>query len=96
MVAPLQSTTYILNMKDSCTVTTSKVTVSIEYCLSPVVTVPNIFTPNADAINDVWLLIIQNPLSILNYQCTIYDGWGIRVYTTNEALAGWMGIPPAA
>jgi gliding motility-associated-like protein len=94
-VQPLASTTYTLNLKDSCTTTTSLVNVLVNYCLSPVVTIPNIFTPNGDDINEVWQPIIQNPLSVVNYQCTVYDRWGIKVYDTSASLsmtsAGWDG-----
>jgi gliding motility-associated-like protein len=57
---------------------------------SPNVTVPNIFTPNADGINDTWQPIVQSPLGILNYKCTIYDRWGIKVFDTiNVGMVGY-------
>lgn len=91
LVYPLVSTTYSLSLKDSCFTTYSNITVNVDYCQSPIVVVPNIFTPNADGINDAWQPIIQNPLSILNYQCTIYDRWGIKVFNIGMLGETWDG-----
>jgi gliding motility-associated-like protein len=93
IVKPLASTTYILSVKDSCFTTYSNVTVSIDYCQSPIVVMPNIFTPNTDGINDAWQPLIQNALSVLNYKCTIYDRWGIQVFDAPTTLnnIAWDG-----
>ena len=93
IVNPLASTAYTLSLKDSCFTTYSNVTITVDYCQSPVVIVPNIFTPNADGINDTWQPIIQNLLNMLNYQCTIYDRWGIKVFDTSAPLnmIAWDG-----
>jgi gliding motility-associated-like protein len=65
--------------------------VKIEYCQSPLITVPNIFTPNGDEVNDAWALQIQNELSIQNYQCTLYNRWGTQVFETTSPAAYWDG-----
>ena len=97
-VYPLASTTYTLSVKDSCFTTYSNVTVNVAYCYSPIVSVPNIFSPNADGINDTWqLLVSSGQLSLINYTCTVYDRWGIKVFDTsasapdNMAGAAWDG-----
>ena len=95
-VYPLANTLYTLALKDSCFTTYSSVTVDVAYCQSPVVSVPNIFSPNADGINDSWQLIISSgALSILNYQCTVYDRWGAKVFdsSTSPGMTGnaWDG-----
>ena len=90
-VYPLATTTYTLALKDSCNTTTSLVSVIVDYCQSPVIIIPNIFTPNGDDINEAWQPIIQNPLSIINYQCTIYDRWGIKVFETTNYASGFDG-----
>ncbi len=95
LVYPHANTTYTLSVKDSCFTTFSNVTVNIDYCQSPIVSVPNIFTPNGDGINDYWELIVTSgQLSILNYKCTIYDRWGIKVFSTDKTQmpqAAWDG-----
>ena len=94
-VYPLANTVYTLALQDSCFTTYSNVMVNIEYCQSPVVSVPNIFTPNADGINDSWQLVVSSgALSIINYQCTIYDRWGVKVFDSSPPLGitnSWDG-----
>ena len=94
-VYPLANTVYTLALQDSCFTTYSNVTVNIEYCQSPVVSVPNIFTPNADGINDTWQLVVSSgALSIINYQCAVYDRWGVKVFDSSPPLGitnGWDG-----
>src|ERR1700756_3303281 len=47
--------------------------------------VPNVFSPNADGINDTWQPIVHNfNYTINNYECTIYDRWGIKVFATAD------------
>ncbi|HXD93759.1 MAG TPA: gliding motility-associated C-terminal domain-containing protein [Bacteroidia bacterium] len=54
--------------------------------------VPNIFSPNADDINEVWQLIVYNFNYIINnYDCTIYDRWGIKIFETNNINDAWSG-----
>ncbi len=85
LVYPHANTTYVLSVKDSCFTTYSNVTIDIDYCQSPIISVPNIFSPNGDGINDTWELIVSSgELSILNYKCTIYDRWGTKVFNTDN------------
>lgn len=56
------------------------------------ITVPNIFTPNGDEINDLWKLQIDNlGYSITNVQIAVYDRWGLVVFETDKEDAGWDG-----
>ena len=52
--------------------------------------VPNAFTPNDDGINDVF-----TPVGIgidqENYELSIYDRWGLKIWSTNEPNKGWDG-----
>ena len=55
-------------------------------------TVPNIFTPNGDGINDVWQTIVYNiNYTLNNYACTIYNRWGIKVFETDNINTSWDG-----
>jgi len=91
IIYPTNSTTYQFYQTDSCSTTSDAITVNIEYCKSPIVVVPNIFTPNNDQINDVWLPQITNELSITQYSLTIYDRWGLNVFETAKYKEGWDG-----
>ncbi len=52
-------------------------------------TMPNIFTPNNDGINDVFA---PNAHGMKSLSCTIYDRWGIKVITLdNDNVSYWDG-----
>jgi len=56
------------------------------------ITVPNIFTPNADEINDVWQpLILESGFTIDIFEVLIYDRWGIKVFESTDTKRGWEG-----
>jgi gliding motility-associated-like protein len=53
-----------------------------------VLTVPNVFTPNADGTNDIFLV---ETTGLDKYDMTIYDRWGVLVFNTNDPLVSWDG-----
>lgn len=55
----------------------------------PILTYPNVFTPNDDGINDLFGPIeYQN---VLSYQLEIFNRWGDLVYSTSEIENFWSG-----
>jgi gliding motility-associated-like protein len=75
-------------------------TVSLKDCPPPPpvpadsisIVVPNIFTPNADGVNDSWQVeIYTRGYTISNFQCNIYDRWGIQVFDSNTSPSGRTG-----
>ena len=56
------------------------------------ITIPNIFTPNGDEVNDLWKLQVDNlGYSITNVQIAVYDRWGLLVFETDKTDTGWDG-----
>ncbi|MGQ0830011.1 MAG: gliding motility-associated C-terminal domain-containing protein [Bacteroidota bacterium] len=51
--------------------------------------IPNVFTPNNDQINDTWYVKISGNVKI--FDCFIYDRWGIKVYESNMPYKDWDG-----
>lgn len=51
-------------------------------------TVPNIFTPNGDEINDVWQPSAHGATS---FECVIFNRWGVQVYEFLSAQDKWDG-----
>jgi gliding motility-associated-like protein len=53
-------------------------------------TVPNVFTPNGDGVNDNFTLLTTN---IKDIKCTIFDRWGVKVYdvTSDKGNISWDG-----
>lgn len=59
----------------------------LNYCEGKLM-MPNAFTPNNDNVNDVFIPIYKNLLSI-HYK--IFNRWGQLVFETNEIGKGWDG-----
>jgi gliding motility-associated-like protein len=63
----------------------------IEDCDPFEVTVPNIFTPNGDGINDVFGPVITAPQKLKDFQMYIYDRWGKLVFSSTDYAILWEG-----
>jgi gliding motility-associated-like protein len=50
---------------------------------------PNVFTPNNDGINDVFLPVIAK--NIVDYSLRIYSRWGQQVFFSSDFTQGWNG-----
>ncbi len=53
-----------------------------------IINVPNVFTPNEDGLNDVF--IIQGK-EIEHFECSIFNRWGKKVYEWHDISKGWDG-----
>jgi gliding motility-associated-like protein len=58
--------------------------------LPSVLEIPNVFTPNGDGVNDVFMLQTTNLTEI---KCTIFDRWGVKMYdvTSEKGNIEWDG-----
>ena len=77
----------------SCGATSSR-TITVKYCPpdSIKIEVPNVFTPNGDGINETWQLLVHNfNYTINNFQCSVYDRWGIKVFEADNISDEWNG-----
>jgi gliding motility-associated-like protein len=50
--------------------------------------VPNVFTPNGDGINDQFKVKV---LGLAQLNCTLYNRWGMLIYQYNAMAEGWDG-----
>ena len=50
--------------------------------------VPNIFTPNNDGYNDVFLPVSSD---VVSYELKVYNRWGQLVFTSADVGQGWDG-----
>jgi gliding motility-associated-like protein len=84
---PNVTTTYTVQRTECTYVTTDTVKIIIDDC-DPVFVLPNVFTPNADGINDTWGINFSTVNDHLtNFKMSIYDRWGLLVYSTNYDLS---------
>ena len=54
--------------------------------------IPNVFTPNTDGDNEVFKI---NSRGVTNFNCTIYNRWGNKLYEWNDANGFWDGKTPS-
>lgn len=66
---------------------TAMITVYVTDTTPPII-IPNIFTPNGDSINDIFMV---SGKGISYFNCKIYDRWGITLYEWNNVGGGWDG-----
>ena len=55
---------------------------------TPILEVPNVFTPNGDGINDVFLV---NGKSITEFHAVLFNRWGKKIYEWDDYTKGWDG-----
>jgi gliding motility-associated-like protein len=84
---PFETTTYSITVSDTnqCEATVSTTVLVND---SIIVYIPNIFSPNADGINDVFLFY-ANGVKEVYY--TIYNRWGEKVFESRDITVGWDG-----
>ncbi len=56
------------------------------------INIPNVFTPNADGINDVFK---ASGTGVSSFHCTILDRWGLRMSEWDGIGGGWDGYTTA-
>jgi gliding motility-associated-like protein len=84
--------TILINSENGCPTDTTIVLADVP-CGNTGVTLPNIFTPNGDGVNDRFAAFEPNPG---NWQLTIYSRWGTEVFSTNNLIQGWSGKDASA
>ncbi len=57
----------------------------------PVFYIPNVFSPNGDGINDVFIITSNMPSDIVSMEGRMYDRWGSQVYSAMENPFSWNG-----
>jgi gliding motility-associated-like protein len=50
--------------------------------------IPNVFSPNADGNNDMFFV---TSTGIKNFDCVIFDRWGLKIAELNKISQGWDG-----
>jgi gliding motility-associated-like protein len=76
----------IVTNSDGCTDT---LIIRIEVELTSFLSIPNVFTPNNDGVNDLFAFTEEG---ILELKAEIFNRWGNKVYDWNKTSHGWNGI----
>ncbi|MGZ4081723.1 MAG: Ig-like domain-containing protein [Bacteroidia bacterium] len=78
-------TLEIMSMITGCTYT---LTNCIEVLPGINITIPNVFTPNTDGINDVFSI---KSTGFSDLSCSIFDRWGLKLYSWDGLAGSWDG-----
>jgi gliding motility-associated-like protein len=77
---------YFVDISNYCGDTRDQIIISKGLCK---IYVPTIFTPNNDTKND--LFKIEGGEAIKDFQLTIYNRWGTKIFETKNITQGWNG-----
>lgn len=83
-----QSETVRVELSDSCQSWVEYIQVERVDCDCDI-TMPNVFTPNGDGLNEVFKPITA--CDFLDYRLVIFNRWGMKIFETNELGAGFKG-----
>lgn len=75
---PSTTTTYVLIKQDCNIITKDSVTITVKNDCNLQAQIPNVFTPNADGINDTFKIELKNATL---YNFSIYDRWGLLMHS---------------
>jgi gliding motility-associated-like protein len=69
----------------------------VRLVLEPRMFIPSAFSPNGDGLNDIFIpvsIAVYNEMEEdeLQYEFSIYNRWGQRVFSTSSQNIGWDGI----
>lgn len=86
-IMPKQSSCYKVRATNNynCIATDD---ICVEVTTNYNVYIPNIFTPNEDGMNDVFLVY---GTGLTKFEMTIFDRWGEKLFVSKDQLTGWDG-----
>ncbi len=56
--------------------------------ISDTISIPNVFTPNGDNINEVFVIFARG---FQNLEVSIFDRWGLKMWSSSGATSAWDG-----
>lgn len=56
--------------------------------ISDTISIPNVFTPNGDNINDVFVIFARG---FQNLEVSIFDRWGLKMWSSSGTTSAWDG-----
>jgi gliding motility-associated-like protein len=63
----------------------------IDVVIEPIYYIPNVFTPDGDAFNNVFQPVFTSGFDPYSYKLLIFNRWGELLFESNNAEIGWDG-----
>ncbi|HEX2534788.1 MAG TPA: gliding motility-associated C-terminal domain-containing protein, partial [Chitinophagaceae bacterium] len=83
--------TYTLTVRNACSEASDALFLKVDICADDLF-LPNAFTPNGDGKNDTFRPAFFAGVTFYNYELTLYNRWGERVFFTRDINSGWNGL----
>jgi gliding motility-associated-like protein len=80
---------YSVTLEGPCIHATDTI-VFVEGQCTPLVFIPNAFTPDGDQINDVFMPVVEG--DIRTWDFLVFDRWGSCIFQSRSADEGWDGL----
>ncbi len=85
---PTNDITYLLQRTECNVTSTSSVTITLEDC-ETIYTIPNIFTPNNDDVNDTWGINFNQVRYVKGFYVRVYNRWGTLLFESDKPNRKW-------
>lgn len=83
---------YDVEVGDKCTTRSYSYDIELEMIVAEQpIYFPNIFSPNANGINDCFAPVPNPETQIISYRLTIFDRWGNKYFQTTDLADCWDG-----
>lgn len=82
--------TYRVQVSTSKCYGSDTIRIQTEYC-ECTAAIPSAFTPNHDGKNDMFRPVIQSKCAVRDFEMSIYNRWGERVFVSNDITNAWDG-----
>lgn len=76
---------------NGCISNEEQATIAIEECPQELIYIPNTFTPDGNAVNNIWLPVFTDGFDMYDYNLFIINRWGQVVFESHNHTVGWDG-----
>ena len=85
---------YELSIDDGCSIRTHSWDIKFEdnHLIDVPAFVPNIFSPESEDVNAQFKPLLNEEITLLNYNFSIYDRWGNKLFYSEDNHEFWDGI----
>ena len=76
---------------NGCVSNEEQATIAIQECPQELIYIPNTFTPDGDAFNNIWLPVFTDGFDVYDYNLLVFNRWGETIFESHNHTVGWDG-----